>query len=338
MDANKIVLTGIKPTGTAHLGNMIGAIMPIINMAKNHSLSYVFIADLHALNAIRDSKIIKENTYNIVATFLALGLDPKKTILFRQSDIQEIYALATLLNNVTPKGLMNRSHAYKAMVEKNLAKNDDADAGINMGLFTYPILMSADILLYNADLVPVGQDQKQHVEFARDIADNLNHIYNKQILNLPLPVISQAIDTIPGLDGRKMSKSYNNIIPIFAAPDQLKSLIMRIITDSKSPQEAKDPDSSAIFQLYRHFASPSDIEIMKARFLEGNIGYREAKELLYNAISQYMQVPNQKYHDLLLQPEQIEGILIAGALSARIVAKQTLDKVLMTMLGHKFFT
>ena len=214
--SEKIVLTGIKPTGTPHLGNYIGALKPLVDMSQK-SRTFMFIADLHALNTIHDPKVIQQYSYEMAAALVAMGLNLDNAILFRQSDIVEVYELATLLTNVTPKGLMNRAHSYKAAVEKNTVAGDDVDAGVNMGLYIYPILMAADILLYNSDIVPVGADQKQHVEFARDIAGYFNNIYG-ETFKLPEPVISESAGTIPGLDGRKMSKSYDNTSPL-VAPD-----------------------------------------------------------------------------------------------------------------------
>ena len=249
---NKVVLTGIKPTGMPHLGNYVGALKPLIAQSQTNK-TFMFIADLHALNTIHDAKQIKQHTYEIAALLIALGLNLENAVLFRQSDIDEIYQLNTMLMNVTPKGLMNRAHSYKAAMDKNTANGVDVDAGVNMGLYTYPVLMTADILLYNADIVPVGADQKQHVEFARDIAGHFNTIYGP-VFKMPEPVIGKETGLIPGLDGRKMSKSYDNIIPLFAPESELKKKIMRIITDSKLPEEPKNPDESTIFQLYRHFA------------------------------------------------------------------------------------
>ena len=218
--SDKVVLTGIKPTGTPHLGNYVAALKPLIEMAKTNK-TFVFIADLHALNIIHDPKLIRQHTYEIAAILMALGLNLDNAILFRQSDVVQVSQLTTMLMNVTPKGLMNRAHSYKAAVDKNTAVGADADAGINMGLYTYPILMAADILLYNSDIVPVGADQKQHVEFARDIAGYFNHIYG-ETFKLPEPMIGADTGIIPGLDGRKMSKSYDNVIPLFAPESKLK--------------------------------------------------------------------------------------------------------------------
>ena len=248
--SDQIVLTGIKPTGTPHMGNYVGALKPLVEMAKTNK-TFVFIADLHALNIIHDPNQIRQHTYEIAAILIALGLNLDNATLFRQSDIVQVSQLATMLMNITPKGLMNRAHSYKAAVDKNTAAGLDTDAGINMGLYTYPILMAADILLYDTDVVPVGADQKQHVEFARDIAGYFNHVYG-ETFKLPEPMIGADTGIIPGLDGRKMSKSYDNVIPLFAPESELKKKIMRIITDSKLPEDPKNPDESTIFQLYRH--------------------------------------------------------------------------------------
>jgi len=334
MLSKKTVLTGIKPTGTPHLGNLVGAINPVIELANQSARSFVFIADLHSLNLITDSEFIKSRTYEIAATFIALGLDLNKTILFRQSDIPETYALTTLLTNVTSKGLMNRAHAYKASVDKNIARNAERDAGINMGLFNYPILMAADILLYGADIVPVGKDQKQHVEFARDIAGSFNYIYGDRILNIPTPVIQEHANAIPGLDGRKMSKSYNNTIPIFSDPKPLKKLIMKIVTDSKRPEEPKDPENSTIFQLYQNFATQDEIEEMKQRFSLGKIGYGDAKKMLYETVNRELSKPRDTYKDLLNHPDKLEKVLLAGATAARNSAKETMTHVSSAMLGR----
>ena len=328
------VLTGIKPTGTPHLGNLVGAIKPVVDLSHQAKRSYIFIADLHALNSSRDSQQIKTNTLEIAATFHALGLNSDKTALFRQSDIPEIYALATLLGNVTAKGLMSRAHAYKAAVDKNLAKNADADAGINMGLFNYPVLMAADILLYRADVVPVGNDQKQHVEFARDIAGSFNHIYNRDVLTLPTPLIQQQARAVPGLDGRKMSKSYGNTIPIFAESKKLRQLVMKIITDSRLPGEPKDPDSSSIFQLYQNVATAAEIASLRAAFESGNIGYGDAKALLFAALERQLAGPRHLYRELMAAPEKLTELLESGAAVARGAAGRSLANVTEAMLGR----
>jgi tryptophanyl-tRNA synthetase len=328
---NKIVLTGVKPTGTPHIGNYIGALKSLIEMSQNHK-TVMFIADLHALNAEKDAKAIKQHTYEIAALMIAMGLNLENTILFRQSDIPEIYQLAEFLMNVTPKGLMNRAHSYKAMVEKNTEAGIDIDSGVNMGLYTYPVLMAADILLYNSDIVPVGKDQKQHVEFARDIAGYFNNTYG-ETFKLPEPVIGEDAGLIPGLDGRKMSKSYDNTIPLFAPSNELKKKIMRIITDSKTPEESKDPDSSTIFQLYKHFATPEEIAKFRKMFLAGGMGYGEAKTILFEKIDSVLSEPRAEYERLMANKSEIDAILADGAKKAGFVATKTIAKVKKKMLG-----
>ena len=328
---NKIVLTGIKPTGTPHIGNYIGALKPLIEMSQNHK-TIMFIADLHALNAMHDAKEIKQHTYEIAALMIAMGLNLENTLLFRQSDVDEIYKLTEFLMNVTPKGLMNRAHSYKATIEKNTAAGEDVDAGVNMGLYTYPVLMTADILLYNSDIVPVGKDQKQHVEFARDIAGYFNNIYG-ETFKLPEPVISETAGIIPGLDGRKMSKSYDNTIPLFASSGELKKKIMRIITDSKTPEEAKNPDESTIFQMYVHFASADEIAAFRKRFLDGGMGYGEAKTILFEKINSVLSAPRTEYERLMANTAEIDAILEKGATTAKLIAAKTIAKVKKKMLG-----
>lgn len=329
--SEQIVLTGIKPTGTPHMGNYIGALHPLIEMAKTRK-TFVFIADLHALNIIHDPNQIRQHTYEIAAILLALGLNLENATLFRQSDIVQVSQLSTMLMNVTPKGLMNRAHSYKAAVEKNTASGADVDAGVNMGLYTYPILMAADILLYNTDVVPVGADQKQHVEFARDIAGYFNHTYG-EIFKLPEPVISADAGIIPGLDGRKMSKSYDNIIPLFAPESELKKKIMRIITDSKLPDEPKNPDESTIFQLYRQFANADEIADMRARFERGGMGYGDAKRILFEKINSVLSAPRAEYERLMSNTSELDNVLASGAARARAVAEKTYERVHRAMLG-----
>ena len=331
MSDDKIVLTGIKPTGTPHIGNYIGALKPLIELSQDHK-TFMFIADLHALNAEKDAKAIKQHTYEIAALMIAMGLNLENTVLFRQSDIDEIYKLSNFLMNVTPKGLMNRAHSYKAMVEKNTEAGIDVDAGVNMGLYTYPVLMAADILLYNSDIVPVGKDQKQHVEFARDIAGYFNNTYG-ETFKMPEPVIGETAGIIPGLDGRKMSKSYDNTIPLFAPSNELKKKIMRIITDSKTPEEPKNPDESTIFQLYSQFATPDESAALRKRFLAGGMGYGEAKTILYEKIDSVLSAPRKEYERLLANKSEIDAILSEGAKRAGFVASKTIAKVKKKMLG-----
>ena len=328
---DKIVLTGIQPTGIPHIGNYIGALKPLIELSQNHK-TFMFIADLHALNAEKNAKAIKQHTYEIAALMIAMGLNLENTILFRQSDIDEIYKLSEFLMNVTPKGLMNRAHSYKARVEKNTEIGEDVDAGVNMGLYTYPILMAADILLYNSDIVPVGKDQKQHVEFARDIAGYFNNIYG-ETFKLPEPVIGEDCGIIPGLDGRKMSKSYDNTIPLLCPSNELKKKVMRIITDSKTPDEQKNPDESTIFQIYKFFANKTEIAALRKRFLDGGLGYGEAKTILFEKMDSVLSAPRAEYERLLANPAEIDAVLNDGAKRAGFVAAKTIAKVKKKMLG-----
>lgn len=328
---DKIVLTGIKPTGMPHIGNYLGALKSLIEMSQNHK-TFMFIADLHALNSIHNAKEIKQHTYEIAALMVAMGLNLENTIFFRQSDINEVYQLTEFLMNVTPKGLMNRAHSYKAMVEKNTEAGIDVDSGVNMGLYTYPVLMAADILLYNSDIVPVGKDQKQHVEFARDIAGYFNNIYG-ETFKLPEPVIGEENGYIPGLDGRKMSKSYDNTIPLLCPSNELKKKIMRIITDSKTPEESKNPDESTIFQIYKFFANDDEIAALRKRFLNGGMGYGEAKTILFEKIDSVLSKPRAEYERLMANPAEIDAILKTGAERARFVASRMVAKVKKKMLG-----
>ena len=327
----KIVLTGIKPTGTPHIGNYIGALKPLIEQSQTQK-TFMFIADLHALNSIHNAAQIKQHTHEIAALLISLGLNLDNAVLFRQSDIDEIYQLNTLLMNVTPKGLMNRAHSYKAAMDRNTANGEDIDAGINMGLYTYPILMSADILLYNSDIVPVGSDQKQHVEFARDIAGYFNKIYG-ETFKLPTPVIGQDTGLIPGLDGRKMSKSYDNTIPLMAPEKELKKKIMRIITDSKTPEDVKNPDESTIYQLYKHFATDTEIAEFAEMFRRGGMGYGTAKTILFDKVNSVLSDARTEYQRLMANTNEIEQILQNGAMRARPVAAETLHRVKKAMLG-----
>ena len=328
---DKIVLTGIKPTGMPHIGNYLGALKPLIEMSQNHK-TFMFIADLHALNAVHNAKEIKQHTYEIAELMVAMGLNLENTVFFRQSDINEIYQLTEFLMNVTPKGLMNRAHSYKAMVEKNTEAGIDVDSGVNMGLYTYPVLMAADILLYNSDIVPVGKDQKQHVEFARDIAGYFNNTYG-ETFKLPEPVINEDSGILPGLDGRKMSKSYDNTIPLFAPSNELKKKIMRIITDSKTPEEPKNPDESTIFQIYKCFANESEVAALRKRFLGGGMGYGEAKTILFEKIDSVISAPRTEYERLMANKSEIDAVLKKGAERAGFIAAKTIAKVKKKMLG-----
>ncbi len=338
MFENKIILTGLKPTGTPHLGNYIGAIKPVLEIAKMNNSNnkvIVFVADLHALNTVNGADKMKRYTYEMIATLMALGLDPNKVVFFRQSDVPEISQLTTMLMGVTSKGLMNRAHSYKDKVAKNVQAGQEPDAGVNMGLYTYPILMASDILLYGSDIVPVGRDQKQHVEFARDIAGSFNSLYGTDVLKLPDVYIKPDAGLIPGLDGRKMSKSYNNQIPIFAPEDELKKMVMRIITDSKTPDESKNPDESTIFALYRHFATESETEEFRQMFLNGGMGYGTAKTMLFEKLNEFLKDKRLVYNDLMENTATLEAAVLSGVETARSMAASVLDSVSDVMLGRK---
>ncbi len=324
----KVVLTGITPSGIAHLGNYIGAIKPALEMAKNDAYNaYFFIADYHSLIKLWDPKLRQEYIYDIAATWLALGLDPTKVVFYRQSDIPEITELNWILTSVTAKGLLNRAHAYKAAVDQNeLEGKADLDSGINMGLFNYPVLMAADILMFNADLVPVGKDQIQHIEIARDIANRFNHIYKTNTLTVPTAMIEEKTQTILGLDGRKMSKSYGNTIPLFAPSKKLRKLIMKIVTNSQLPEEPKSTENCTIFSLYEHFATPSEINALKERYQNG-IGWGEAKQILFEKIDSVLTPFREKYDDLMANRHIIDEHLKAGQQKARLEAQKVLSAV-----------
>ncbi|TMU87627.1 tryptophan--tRNA ligase [Bacillus sp. BHET2] len=312
----KQVLTGIKPTGRIHLGNYIGAIKPALQLAENESYDTAyFVADYHGLTKVHDQKEMKELSYGVAATWLALGLDPDRAIFYRQSDVPEIFELSWILACFAPKGLMNRAHAYKSIVEENQNGGKDVDMGVNMGLFTYPILMAADILLFQSKMVPVGKDQVQHVEIARDIAESFNKHYGETFV-LPEYRIQEETAVLPGLDGRKMSKSYNNTIPLFEEPKKLQKLLNKIKTDSTPPEEPKNTKSSVIFSLYKEFAAPYQIEEMRRKFQDG-IGWGEAKKELFQVMNSFIEGPRSKYEELMANPHILDAILEDGAEKAR---------------------
>jgi len=334
---SQITLTGIKPTGTPHLGNYLGAIAPAIQMMtkSNPQEKFLyFIADYHSLTSTKETGLIKKYTYDVAATWLACGLDPNRAIFYRQSDIPEIMELSWILSCFIPKGDLNRAHAYKAAVQQNQELGrDDLDQGINAGLFFYPVLMGADIMLFDATAVPVGQDQRQHVEMARSIAQRLNQFYGKKVLVEPAEKISENVATVVGLDGRKMSKSYDNTIPIFVDEAKLKKLINKIKTDSSGPTEPKDPNDSAIFNLYKAFANDErKVAEMKTRFQSG-ISWGEAKEALFQCIHQEIAPLREKYDYFLAHPQEIDEVLALGAEKARVMAQQTLERVKSFVLG-----
>jgi len=325
------VLTGITTSGTPHLGNYVGSIRPSVLASQNqHVQSFYFLADYHALIKIGDPERVQRSTLEIAASWLAAGVDPERVTFYRQSDIPEITELTWLLTCVTGKGVLNRAHAYKASVDKNNAAGNDADADVTAGLFMYPVLMAADILMFNAHKVPVGRDQIQHIEMARDIAQSFNYRYKKDspssnnktedmYFTLPEAQIDEAVATLPGLDGRKMSKSYDNTIPLFASKAELKKLIAGIVTDSKLPGETKDTDGSALFQIYQAFATDVETQAMRQAFKEG-ISWGDAKLKLLERIDQEIAPMRETYASLISNPDKVETILLAGADKARKIA------------------
>lgn len=320
------VLTGITTTGTPHLGNYVGAIRPAIDASRQpDNLSFYFLADFHALIKSRDPKQVHQSSLEVAATWLALGLDTDNAVFYRQSDIPEIPELCWLLTCMAAKGLMNRAHAYKAAVQQNEEANEDADFGITMGLYGYPVLMAADILMFNAQQVPVGKDQIQHVEMARDIAGRFNHHYGEHFV-LPEAKVDEHVAVLQGLDGRKMSKSYNNTIPLFLPEKQLKKHINKIKTNLLEPGEPKDPDTSTVFQVWQAFATQEQTAAMREAFAEG-IAWGEAKKQLFELINAELAEARERYHALIAEPEHIEAVLQAGATKARSYATPMLEKV-----------
>ena len=315
------VLTGITTTGTPHLGNYVGAIRPAIAASNDAGVdAFYFMADYHALIKSDQPARIERSRLEIAATWLACGLDPARVTFYRQSDIPEIPELTWLLTCVTSKGLLNRAHAYKAAVDRNVAEGEDSDAGITAGLYMYPVLMAADILAFNANKVPVGRDQIQHIEMARDIAQRFNHLYGGTFFTLPEALIEEQVATLPGLDGRKMSKSYDNTIPLFeGGPKRLRETIMRIVTDSRAPGEAKSLVDSALFTLYQAFASRAETQVF-GKALEDGMGWGEAKEILFERIEDDVAPMRERYDQLIARPGDIEDILVEGAAKARSIA------------------
>ncbi|WP_300665565.1 tryptophan--tRNA ligase [Fluviicola sp.] len=313
------VLTGIQSTGTPHLGNLLGAILPAIKMSKDpQNESFLFIANLHSLTQIKDSEIMRENTYSTAAVWLACGVDPEKTTFYRQSDVAEVSELMWHLLCFFPFKRLSLAHGFK----------DKADRleDVNSGLFTYPMLMAADILIYDAELVPVGKDQLQHLEFTRDVASRFNHQMGETFV-LPDGRIDENTEIVPGTDGEKMSKSRGNIINIFLPEKELKKQVMSIVTDSKGLEEPKDPDTCNIFKIYRLLASPEEIESTRSKYLAGGFGYGHAKTALLELILTKFSAERQKYNELMADKSQIDKALQIGASKARLIAQETLNRV-----------
>jgi len=320
------VLTGITTTGTPHLGNYVGAIRPAIEASQKPDINaYYFLADYHALIKCQDPAMVHQSSREIAATWLALGLNTDNVVFYRQSDVPEITQLMWFLSCVAAKGLMNRAHAYKDSVQKNQEAGEDQDYGITMGLFSYPVLMAADILMFNATRVPVGRDQIQHIEMARDIAQRFNHVYGEHF-TLPEAVIDDHVAVLQGLDGRKMSKSYGNTIPLFLPEKQLRKHINKIKTNLLEPGQPKDPDTSTVFQIWRAFASKEQTAAMRREF-ENGIAWGEAKKQLFELIEAELREPRQRYYELLENPSHIENMLNEGAEKARAISVPFMAKL-----------
>jgi tryptophanyl-tRNA synthetase len=325
--SKQTVLTGITTTGTPHLGNYVGAIRPAI--ATSHSAdvnSFYFLADYHALVKNQDPARLHQSSLEIAAAWLALGLDTSKSVFYRQSDIPEIPELMWIMSSLTAKGLMNRAHAYKAAVQENEESGSrDPDKGITMALFSYPVLMTADILMFNAHKVPVGKDQIQHVEMARDIAQRFNHIYGETFV-LPEAVVGEDTAILSGLDGRKMSKSYNNTIPLFLPPKKMRKLVMKIKTNSLEPGEPKDPDDCTLFDIYKAFATPAETTAYRQKLLDG-AGWGDAKQELFEYLDALLEGPRAEYDKLIADPAHVEAELLKGAAKAREYSTALIAKV-----------
>lgn len=316
----RILVSGIKPTGRLHFGNYFGAMKQNIDLANtNEFTSYVFLADYHALTTVRDGEMLRRQTLEAAAAYIACGLDPSKAILFKQSDVPEVTELTWVFNNLITVPYMMRAHAFKDAEAKSRE--------VNVGVFDYPVLMAADILIYGADVVPVGQDQKQHVEYARDIAGYYNRAYKAERFKLPKDLIMETVAVIPGVDGQKMSKSYNNHVELFCSDEELRKRIMSIVTDSKTPEEKKDPDTNNIFNIHKLFLTQSEIAELRARFEKGGYGYKEAKEDLLGTIMKWREGKKQKFDELMANPDQLERILEESGRKARNRARETMDEV-----------
>ncbi|MCB0430601.1 MAG: tryptophan--tRNA ligase [Flavobacteriales bacterium] len=313
------ILTGIQSTGKPHLGNILGAILPAIELShRDENDAIYFIADLHSLTTVRDPKVLKENTLAVAAAWLAFGLDTNDSILFRQSDVTEVCELTWYLNCFTPYPMLANAHSFK---DKSSRLNE-----VNVGLFDYPVLMAADILLYDSEFVPVGKDQKQHLEITRDIAGSFNHAYGETLV-LPEALINEKVMVVPGTDGQKMSKSYNNYIDIFQNDKALRKQVMTIVTDAKSLEEPKDPDTCNVFRLYELLAMEAEIEDLRAKYLAGNFGYGHAKDALFQVICKRFEKERNAYEELMATPALIENELSKGALRAKLIAGKVIKRV-----------
>ena len=317
MNGMKRLVSGVKPTGEVHLGNYVGAIRRFVSLAGQYE-SYVFLADYHALTTMRDAALLKKQTRELAAAYLAIGLDPKKTVLFRQSDVPEHAELAWILNCVTPMPTLERAHAFKDAAAKKKE--------INVGVFDYPVLMAADILMYRAAVVPTGKDQVQHVEIAREIAKRFHSEFGTEVFTLPEPLIEKGTEMVPGLDGQKMSKSYDNVIPLFASAEETKKYVMRITTDSRAPAEPKDKKDT-LYALHALFSSAAAMKKVDAAYENGGLGYKELKELLADEINAQLSDVRARYADLIADPKKLDKVLADGGERARVEAEKMMKEV-----------
>ncbi len=338
MFEGKIILTGVKPTGTPHLGNYLGAIKPAVHLGHKALAAggkhYMFIADYHAINAEKDPAVLGQKLKEISCIYLAAGLNPKESVFFRQSDIPEVHEITTILYAYTPKGFMNKAHAYKAAVDRNREAGKPDDDGINMGLYTYPTLMATDILAYDSDIVPVGKDQVQHVEIARDIAGAINAHYGKELLKLPTYSIDENVAVVPGIDGRKMSKSYGNVIPLFEDDKSIKKAIFSVKTDSRPMEEPKNPEEILVYQIYKSIASAEKLQEMGDGLRQGKLGYGHIKNMLLDAVLDEIRDIRDKYDYYMQHFDEVEDMLNEGAAKARPVAQATLKRLKDAVFGR----
>lgn len=322
--SKKILVSGIQPSGLLHFGNYFGAMKQNIDLANSGEYeSYIFLADYHALTTMRDGDELRFQTIAATASYIACGLDLTKTALFKQSDVRDVTELTWIFNNVVTVPFMMRAHAFKDKEAK--------DSEVNVGVFDYPVLMAADILIYGADVVPVGADQKQHVEYARDIAGYYNRAYNNEQFKLPNDYILESVATLPGVDGRKMSKSYNNHLPLFCSDEELRKRVMSIVTDSATPDEKKDPDTNNVYNIHKLFLTKEEDDVLRAKFTNGGYGYKQAKDDLLATIMKWREGKIEIYNDLIAHPEKIKAILEEGGKVARVKAEATMEVVRKTV-------
>ncbi len=318
--SKKVLVSGIKPTGRLHFGNYFGAMRQNIELANSGDYeAYVFLADYHALTTVRDGEVLRRQTIEAAATYIACGLDTTKAVFFKQSDVPEVTELTWIFNNLVTMPYMMRAHAFK--------DHEAKDKEVNVGLFDYPVLMAADILMYGADVVPVGADQKQHIEYARDIAGFYNRAYNVEQFKLPKEYILESVATLPGIDGEKMSKSYNNHIELFCSDEDLKKRVMSIVTDSLLPEEKKNPDTNNIYNIHRHFLTKEEDNVLRTKFEQGGYSYKQAKEDLLATVMKWREGKKELYDDLVAHPEKVLAIIEEKGKEARAKAQATMSAV-----------